>query len=151
MADNVLPEDEPGASARKQAEIVSLFTQTDYEMHLVMALLSRARFNYVDEHDLHRGITALLSENGVTVGADDREVSLSPRDRIDFLLPSGLGIEVKVAGTPGDVWRQLGRYAGHERVARLLLVTTRARHARGGPLELAGKPVGYIVLRGGLR
>jgi hypothetical protein len=121
------------------------------QIETIRGLLGRARFRYANEIELHAGISALLNEHGITVTPADREVRLSARDRIDFLLPTGLGIEVKVDGTPGEVWRQMSRYAGHDRVVGLLLVTTRARHAVGVPTELSNRPVSVVVLRGGIR
>lgn len=117
----------------------------------VAALLGRARFRYRDEIELHDGIAACLTEAGIPVDATDREIRLSARDRIDFLLPGGLGIEAKVAGRPGDVWRQITRYAQHPRVRSLLLVTTRARHAVDAPTTINGKTITVCVLRGGLK
>lgn len=123
----------------------------DEQLLQIVDALSRARFRYANEHELHDGIAALLTSIGIAVGAEHREVTLSPRDRIDFLLESGIGIEVKVDGGPRDVWRQMGRYAEHGRIRSLLLITTRARHAVGAPADLGGTPVSVAVLRGGLR
>lgn len=123
----------------------------DMQLQQIVDALARARFRYVHEHELHDGIAALLESIGIPVGDADREVTLSRQDRIDFLLPSGIGIEVKVDGGPRDVWRQLGRYATHDRIQALLLITTRARHAVGAPTTLHGTPVRVAVLRGGLR
>ncbi len=119
-------------------------------MHRVSEALVRARFRYVNEVELHGGIAALLNEVGIVVGPGNREVCLSPRDRIDFLLDLGLGIEVKVDGAASGVWRQLRRYAEHDLVRALMLVTTRARHATGAPTSLNGKPIEIHVLRRGL-
>ncbi len=121
------------------------------QLAAVVAGLTRTRFRYVDEIELHAGIAAMLNEIGVPTGPEHREVVLSPRDRIDFLLASGIGIEVKVAGRPGDVWRQLRRYAESDRVRALLLITTRARHVTGVPTSLNDKTMAFHVLRGGLR
>jgi hypothetical protein len=106
----------------------------------------RLRYSYTHEIELHRGIGQVLADAGEVT---DREVILGPRDRIDFLLPDGVGIEVKVAGQAGDVLRQLVRYAASPRVAGLLLVTTRRRHVQGLPTAVAGKPLCPLLLRGG--
>ncbi len=79
-------------------------------------------------HALHREVrhAAVLTDQLVSF---DREARLDARSRIDFLVPDApgrVGIEVKVAGTPDNVRRQLTRYAPH--VDALLLVTTRVRH-----------------------
>jgi hypothetical protein len=121
------------------------------EMRRIVEALARTRFRYANEIDLHEGISALLTGLGIPAGSEHREVCLSARDRIDFLLPSGIGIEVKVDSTPGDVWRQLRRYATCPRVHLLMLITTRVRHAAGAPTSLNDKPIAIHVLRGGLR
>ena len=88
-----------------------------------------------------------------------REHVLTERDRIDFLIQEtvwptdarfGIGIEVKVDGTLSELVRQLQRYAQHDLVDGLLVVSTRARlHAV--PTTLSGKPVAVaLLLHGGL-
>lgn len=115
-------------------------------------------YHHANEIELHRGIAEVLTGLGL---APEREVRLSSRDRIDFLvdLPRAaasaarLGIEVKIAGRSPDVWRQLTRYAGHDRVDELLLVTTIARHARDlSPLggQIDGKPLQVCLINRGL-
>jgi hypothetical protein len=132
------------------AEVVTLFGVLESDLASIVEALSTARFIYRNELELHDGIVARLASVGVEVTAGEREVRLDAAGRIDFLLRSGLGIEVKVKGQAGDVWRQLDRYARHDRVRRLLLVTTRARHM-AGPTGLHGKPVAALLLRGGLQ
>lgn len=132
------------------AQIAETFGVLEPETARITGALSTARFQYANEIELHEGMVALLATVGIAITDADREVRLSPADRIDFLLPSGLGIEVKVKGQAGDVWRQLRRYAAHDRVRELLLVTTRSRHVVG-PDFLNGKPVTVLLLRGGLR
>lgn len=111
----------------------------------VAALISRCRFRYTDEIRLHEGIAAALAAAGV---AFEREVALSPLDRIDFLV-GDVGVEVKVAGAASRVDRQLARYAKHDRVAALILVTDREQAAAVRNC-LNGKPVLVVRLRGGL-
>ncbi len=68
----------------------------------------------------------------------EKEVKLSPRNRIDFLISGGIGIEVK-RGKPntGSVINQLERYAGHKIVTELLLVSERSINI---PSRINGKP-----------
>lgn len=77
----------------------------------------------------------------------EREVVLTAKDRIDFLIGGELGLEVKVDGSLSDVTRQLHRYAQCERVTHLLLVSTRMR-LRSIPCELNGKRVDFLHLTG---
>ena len=78
----------------------------------------------------------------------DREVRLSASDRIDALVgPQGVGVEFKVDGARSAVIRQLGRYAKSERVAALLLVTTRTKHLIEAP-DVLGKPLVVCNLGG---
>lgn len=116
----------------------------------VVEALNRGRFRYCDELQLHDGMVIALNTAGIPVEGRNREVRLPGAGRIEFLL-GGLGIEVKVKGPAGAVWRQLHRYAASDLIQELLLVTTRARHAVAAPIELDGKPVTVLVLRGGLR
>lgn len=56
-------------------------------------------------------------------------------DRPDFVIPCDDGlvvVEVKVKGAASEVEAQLARYAWHDRVCGVVLVTTRAVHAMPG-------------------
>ena len=55
--------------------------------------------------------------------AFEREVRLSPADRIDFLIGK-IGVEMKTNGSFVEVVRQLQRYSTHERIGSLMLFTT---------------------------
>jgi hypothetical protein len=73
----------------------------------------------------------------------NREWSLSPKDRIDFLV-GDIGIEVKVGGSRTDLLRQVDRYLAFPAVNALLVVTTLRRHTLPGILR--GKPVLVLCL-----
>ena len=80
----------------------------------------------------------------------EREVRLTPRDRIDFLIDD-VGVEVKIKGGPSAVIGQLGRYSRCERIGALLLVTDRAQLTRVQfANEINGKPFTALALLGGL-
>lgn len=118
----------------------------------VAKLIESTRFNYCSEDELQQGLAELLALAGYTAA---REVRLSGADRIDLMViakgqqvdlrtpqPPGVGIEVKVSGSSSGIVRQLTRYASHQRIAALVLVTNRAAH--DVPTMLNGKPV-FVV------
>lgn len=75
-----------------------------------------------------------------------REVRLSKSDIIDFLI-GDIGIEVKLYGANKTaVFRQLTRYAKHENIGRLILVTNMSM---GLPPQIEGKDVFYVNLAEG--
>ena len=100
-----------------------------------------------DEVALQDLIESVIDATGVPY---EREVRLSAADRIDFLVAPGVGMEVKVAGSLPALLRQLQRYAQHDRVGGLLVVTNRSR-LLDLPATLSGKPVAVAsLLAGGL-
>ena len=111
-----------------------------------VALVRSRRFRWSGEEDLRDGLEAVLREEGV---AHERECVLGPKDRIDFLVDGGLGVEVKVARGVSAITRQLHRYAQHERIAALVLFTTSARLPLLLPPSLNGKPILSASLDGG--
>jgi hypothetical protein len=113
--------------------------------HELCLLFERSLRGLGEEYRVQAAIEALLKREGVE---HLREVTLSPKDRIDFLV-GAVGIEVKVAGGVGAVIRQLERYAKHERISALVLVTTKSTLARV-PLELNGKPLRAAVILPGI-
>lgn len=74
----------------------------------------------------------------------EREYRLSDKDIIDFFYKEiGLGIEVKIKGTPRNIYRQLERYAAHDEIKVLFLVTCKTM---GLPAFINDKPVYLISL-----
>ena len=108
-------------------------------------LLQSFRFSFSSEKELQEGIAQALTSKGVSF---EREVVLARGDVIDFLV-GAVGIEVKIGGSLSDLTRQLHRYAQHERVGELLVVTSRARLSNL-PSQLNGKPVVASVLFGSM-
>ena len=109
------------------------------------ALLLGSTFHFQNEADLQEGFAMLLTAHGVPF---QREVRLSKKDRIDFLVDGGLGVELKVAMSAASVLRQLHRYAEHEEIAALLLVTRCASHCRLPPAAPNGKQIWVEYLQG---
>jgi hypothetical protein len=108
----------------------------------VAATLRGYRFRFSSERDLQDGIGRALAAAGYVF---EREVRLAPGDIVDFVA-SDVGIEVKIAGSPQAIARQLMRYAGAPRVGALVLVTRSLQHAHRFPAELAGKPLRVVTL-----
>lgn len=127
-------------------------------------------FRHARETELHDGIQEVLEGLGLPVR---REVTLDEKNRIDLTTdlprtegrPLVLGIEVKIAGKPGDVRRQVQRYSQFAQLGALLLVTTIRRHmaevmacATSAPLDTAAgsrwrigdKPFDLVLINRGL-
>ena len=107
--------------------------------------LSNARVVTSNELLVQDAIERLLQRSGIDYV---REHLLNARDRIDFLV-GDIGIEVKVQGSTASVERQLARYAEHECIAHLILVTSKVRHTQVPP-SIGGKPVTTFALWGAI-
>lgn len=112
----------------------------------VVSILRRSRFRFSNEADLQAGIAEALTRADV---AFEREVRLSTRDRVDFLVGPSLALEIKVDGAPSAVLRQLMRYAMCPRIGRIVLATTRSQH-RQLPGSVNDKPLDVVCLAGGI-
>lgn len=78
-----------------------------------------------------------------------REASLSPQDRPDFMVMVGdtaVAVEVKVKGSRNAVLRQLGRYAAHDEVDAVMLASGRRVLAAAMPHSIHGKPLFAVFL-----
>lgn len=111
--------------------------------HDVFLALSTCVFRVSTEGDLQDSIARVLTGCGIDF---DREVRLNSADVIDFVVGT-TGIEVKIKGSLPALTRQLHRYAQHDRIQSLVVVTNRAR-LRSVPDVLNGKPVAVYSLLG---
>jgi hypothetical protein len=107
----------------------------------LLGVLQGFRFHYAHETQLQEGIAAALVQSEVDF---EREVKLSARDRIDFMV-GRTGIEVKVGHSLASVMKQVHRYMQHQKIDGLLLVTNRCRHSIV-PKTVNGKPVAVLFL-----
>jgi hypothetical protein len=105
--------------------------------------LEAVKMDSTTEERLQAAIAAELDRLGIVYG---REVRLSRRDRPDFMVEN-IAIEVKIAGGFSAVVEQLQRYAAHEDVHEIVLVSSRLQLATV-PRELGGKPVHVAVQMG---
>lgn len=100
------------------------------------------KFHYTTEKELQEGIAKAFANKNIPF---EREKWIGEKEEIDFLVVGGIGVEVKIKGSPSEVARQLLAYAGCEGVKELVLVTGRARLGRL-PDKLLGKPVHVVTL-----
>lgn len=102
----------------------------------IAGVLRQYTYNFADERTLQDGLEQVISAHWEY----RREYELSTTDRPDFWLPEfGIAVEVKIGGPTSSVLRQLYRYAGHEQVQGILLVSSCMRHQV--PDSMNAKPV----------
>lgn len=92
----------------------------------IVSLLLNHRIRFSTENAMHEDVAQVLASAGIEFAAEHR---FSGRDRVDFWIPSeGIAIECKIDGGASAVLSQCLRYAEHEAVRSVILVTCRARH-----------------------
>ena len=112
----------------------------------IAELLSGYAYTFDCEASLQAGVAAVLEAGGVK---NDREERLGAGDRIDFWCwQEDIGVECKIDGPSMAVTRQLLRYANHDKVRGLILVTSRMRH-KEVPTTLNGIPVELVCIAEG--
>lgn len=100
--------------------------------------LSLRRLPLNNEKRTQEEIAAAFDECGISY---EREFRLSGSDIVDFLCDGSIATEIKIKGAKMAIFRQVERYAKHDAVKELLLVTN---VPTGFPKEVNGKPV-YIL------
>jgi hypothetical protein len=108
----------------------------------VKQLLQGHKLIMSDEKQLQAQIMSIL---GAAPGFPFfvREYTLTGAGIIDFLITGGVGIEVKIKGSPMAIHRQLKRYAKHSEVNEIILVTSKTMTL---PEYIEGKPANFIQL-----
>lgn len=107
----------------------------------IRALIESTRLPLVNEKVTQEAIENLFALHGLEC---KREHRLSDSDIPDFFFAdTGLLIEVKLRAPRMGIFRQLERYAEHEAVKALMLVTATAMHL---PVEIKGKPAMVVSL-----
>lgn len=106
----------------------------------LIARIIRTPIPLKNEKDAQERLSGLLDEMGVL---HKREVFLSEGNVVDFMLPDGLAIEMKLKAGKREIYRQLERYCEHPQVSGLILVTGTAM---GLPQGIKGKPCWFVSL-----
>jgi hypothetical protein len=103
------------------------------------------RFSCSNEDEVQVSIAQLFDAAAIEY---ERERRIGLKDRVDFVVAPGIALEVKTQGAPADVLRQLQRYAAHDLISELVLVTTVAKH-RSLPACISGKGLVVVHLSAG--
>ncbi|SHE67275.1 hypothetical protein SAMN02745157_0682 [Kaistia soli DSM 19436] len=109
-------------------------------LHL-RGLIETARLDLSTEKATQADIEALFTAR-LQPGSIIREARLSAADIPDFLV-GDVVVEVKIGGSAAEILRQLDRYAQHDRVGSLLLVTNVPMRL---PQAIRGKPAAVARL-----
>jgi hypothetical protein len=110
-------------------------------MSLIEEFLTTVRstpFVLKDEKAVQTAVATLLDAKGIPY---KREVRLSDGDIVDFMLPGGIAVEIKIKAQKREVFRQCRRYCKHSQVTALILMTATTM---GLPPEIEGKPTYYV-------
>ncbi|MHB1419324.1 MAG: hypothetical protein ACYCX4_06990 [Bacillota bacterium] len=105
-------------------------------MERIITALSGLRVPVVlEEYDLQKMVAETLAKAHISY---EKEYQLGPRNRIDFLTDSGIGIEIK-KGKPNksQVIKQIQRYAASSEVKAIICVVERNLDL---PKIILGKP-----------
>jgi hypothetical protein len=89
----------------------------------VISVLRQTPIMLNDEKRTQSDIEKVLISKGIP---HRREVDLGDGDIIDFMLPEGLGLEVKLKESKRAIYRQCKRYCAHPQVRQLILVSATA-------------------------
>lgn len=109
----------------------------------LITLFRTMRLDLSHEKATQRDIAEVLNRQCVEY---EQEVRLSEKDIVDFMVGS-IAIEVKMkTAVKQSVYRQLVRYAQHERVSELILLSNLSMNL---PEQLNGKPLWFCGLSEG--
>lgn len=103
----------------------------------------RGRFRLGTEALLQEDFEAFLDSRGIPF---KREFILGPGERVDFMVDGHCAVELKLRCAPRTIYRQLQRYAAHDAVHNIVLVSARAVSM---PDSMNGKPVFVAILGSG--
>lgn len=104
----------------------------------LLRALRRQRFRLGTEAIFQEDAERFFRDRGIQF---KREHVLGPGERVDFLLFGKIAVELKVRCSPRIIMRQLQRYAAHDTVKSIILISASAVSM---PDSMNGKPV-YVV------
>lgn len=115
--------------------------QTDLQMSLntdlidkIIQVIHRNKVSLTDEKMTQVQIATILTENNIPY---IREYRLSGEDIVDFMVDDHLAVEIKIKGQKRAIYRQLQRYAAHDKIKGIVLLTG---VSMGLPEQIDGKP-----------
>ena len=115
-----------------------------------VTFLEQFRFSFCTEEELQDGIWKAIQTAWPDPTEWTREHRLSAKDRIDFYNEAtGIGVEAKISHPLGSLTRQLHRYAQHDSIKGLVLITSQVRLTQL-PGHLNTKPLMTVNLIGSL-
>lgn len=106
------------------------------------ALIASKTFRYSSEAELQEGLRRVLVAAAIPF---EKELCLSPKDRLDFFVRESVAIETKISRSLASLTRQVNRYTLDARVQAVLVVSTRLR-LQNLPEQFNGKPVRVCTL-----
>lgn len=111
----------------------------------IVRIIENTKINVTTERAAHDAIADALIKDGMDV---QREVVLSPKDRIDIIV-DGIGVEVKTGHSRRAIHAQLVRYARLDAICGLVLATgvawpTSMREVNGKPFRCASLSRGWL-------
>lgn len=111
-------------------------------MERVIKILSSKKFDLHNEKILQQQIESCLNKEGINF---KREVELSKRDKIDFIVNidgQKIGLEIKIDGNAKSIYKQLQRYCLHD-IDAIILATNKTV---GLPEQINNKPTSIVKL-----
>jgi hypothetical protein len=114
---------------------------------LISESLSKYTFNFSNEKQLQSGMSkifTLMNEQFIS------EYKLSEEDIVDFYWPAQkVAVEVKIGGSLSGLTRQIHRYAQHEAILGILVVSSKMKLI-SLPEEISRKPIRCHALIGNM-
>jgi len=92
------------------------------KLAIVVSILSGKRFSIFNEKTTQGEIEKVLTGQVQF----EREKMLDRKSIIDFLVAGEVGLEVKISGSPKNIYRQCERYCKFPEIKYLVLVTAKS-------------------------